>query len=560
MPVGQAEAERRGSDASRSALDFVHGLLRGGPADGPGLDGLLGRLADAFAASGAGFALLTSGKVLARRPAGEGLAWADDADLAARLLRAPAALAVTGRDGGRVLVTAVHAAGRPPRLLWLEAPATRPAWTDAEAAALALAGQALARIADAPDERPRWAEGLERAEAQKDLETAAAVAARVAHDYGNVLTGVIGFCDLSLALKLPADSHLCRYLRELQRCAQNGAQLTQMLRLFARRQAGGVQPCDPAALIAEEAARVAAAGGGFSCRADVPGGLPPVAVDGAQLRQVLAALLENARDAMQGAGAATVSARPVRLTADDCLDLFGDAQPGPFVEIAVSDSGPGLDADARRRLFREPFFTSRPRRRGFGLAVAYGILHAHHGGLRLRPGDAGGTTAAVYLPCAGPAAPPPAVSSAANPARGERILVVDDDPMILRFICTTLEHAGYRARGAADAEEALTAYAADGADRFRLVLTDILMPGVTGPDLARRLLSRDPAVRVLFMSGESTRDVARLDFSAQGFDFLSKPFRPEGLLRAVRGAIDRAAPSTARRPEGAGAARASGSV
>ena len=201
----------------------------------------------------------------------------------------------------------------------------------------------------------------------------------------------------------------------------------------------------------------------------------------------------------------------------------------------MADAGPGLGPEASRRLFAEPFFSAKPRRRGFGLAVAYGIVHAHHGGLRLRPGAAGGTIAEVYLPAAVPA--PPAVEA---PARGEKILVVDDDPNILRFICASLERAGYQAHGATGADEALVQYTASGPERFRLVLSDVIMPKTTGVDLARRLLTLDPDVRVLFMSGQTTNDFTRLDFSGRRFEFLSKPFRPEALLRAVRGAIDRA--------------------
>jgi signal transduction histidine kinase/ActR/RegA family two-component response regulator len=534
-------------------LEFIHGLLDRGPAEGPGMDGLLNDLAVAFAASGAGLAALATGKVLARRPAGDGaLPWEEDAELTGRVLRAPAALSVPRPAGGGVLVTAIQLPARSGWLLWVEADAGRRAWSAAEAAALALAGQAVGRLLKAEPPGPHWAEQLGRAERQKDLETAARVSARLAHDFGNVLTGIVGFCDLSLALKLPAESQVSRYLRELQRCAQNGAQLTQLLRLFSRRQAGGVQPCETATVVAEEAARVAAAGGGFTVHTAVADGLPPVAVDAGQLRQVLAALLENARDAMQGAGAASVFARPVELTADDCLDLYGDARPGPHVEIAVADSGPGLTPDAARGLFSEPFFTAKPRRRGFGLAVSYGILHAHHGGLRLKSGPTGGTVAAVYLPAAAPARPT-AAAPASRPVRGERILVVDDDAMILRFICATLEQAGYRVRGAVSAEEALSHYAAAAADRFRLVLSDVYMPKATGVDLARQLMGCDPGVRVLFMSGKLARDSDLVDFAAHGFEFLSKPFRTDGLLRAVRGAIDRTPTVGPRTPEGTAA-------
>ena len=541
MPGGRDDAARRGDDASRSALEYLHGLLRQPPA-AAGLDRLLADLAAAFAASGAGLAALPSGTVLHRRPTGgDRLPWDDDPDFAGRVLREATALTVA-RPSGSLLVTAVRRPGRPGWLLWLEADDRRTAWDAAEAAALALAGPVIGRLLESGP-KTRWAEQLDRAERQQGLETAANVVARLAHDYGNVLTGIVGFCDLSLSLRAPADSQMSRYLRELQQCAQNGAQLTHLLRLFSRRQAGGVHPCETGTVAAEEAARFGTPGGPFTVHTSVGPGLPPAAIDAGQLRQVLAVLLENARDAMQAAGAVSVSVRTVVLTDDDCLDLYGDARPGPHVEIAVADAGPGLSVEASRRLFAEPFFTAKPRRRGFGLAVAYGIVHAHHGGLRLRPGASGGTVAEVYLPAVGPAQP-----AVPAPARGEKVLVVDDDPNILRFICATLERAGYRPQGATSAEEAMAQYTS-AADRFRLVLSDVIMPKTTGVDLARRLLTFDPDVRVLFMSGQTTSDFTRLDFAGARFEFLSKPFRPEGLLRAVRGAIDRQPEVRGPRPE-----------
>ena len=219
-PAVNGEADRRGSDASRSALEFIHGLLGRGPADGPGLDGLLKGLAAAFAVSGAGLVALGTGKVLARRPTGDdALPWEEDPELTERVLRAPASLSVPRRAGGGALVTAIQPPSRSGWLLWVETEDGR-AWNAAEGAALALAGHALGGLLQSVGPKPRWAEQLGRAERQKDLETAARVSARLAHDFGNILTGIVGFCDLSLALKLPADSQLSRYLRELQRCAR----------------------------------------------------------------------------------------------------------------------------------------------------------------------------------------------------------------------------------------------------------------------------------------------------------------------------------------------------
>jgi signal transduction histidine kinase/CheY-like chemotaxis protein len=538
MAGGQEESHRPGPDASRSALDFVHGLLCQPPAQAGCLDAVLANLVAAFAASGGGLAALSSGKILVRRPTGDERApWAEDEELLRRVQQSPTALAISRQTAGALLLTSVRPHSHCGWILWVEADGERKAWTDAEAGALALAGQALGRILEAPASVALWAAQLDQAERQKDLETAARVASRLAHDFGNVLTGIIGFCDLSLALKAPPESQLSRYLRELQRCAQNGAELTHLLRLFCRRQVGGVQPCETTAVVAEEAARQTPPGGPFVVRTTFGDNTPRAAIDAGQLRQVLAVLLENARDAVQGVGAVSVSSRAVNLSADDCLNLYGNAQPGAYVEIAVADSGPGLSADVAKRLFTELFFTNKPRRRGFGLAIAYGVLYAHRGGLRLRPGASGGTIAEMYVPVA--AAPVPAVTVGQQVGKGDRILVVDDDKSILRMICATLERAGYRVEAATSAEEALTCYATAAQDRFDLVLSDLAMPRVTGVDLARKLLTRDAQVRVLFMSGQAPNEPLRPDIASRGFDFLSKPFRPDGLLRAVRGAIDR---------------------
>ncbi len=233
MPGGRDEAVRHG-DAGRSALEHVHGLLRQPPVEA-GLERLLTDLSAAFTASGAGLAVLPSGKVLHRRPAGDGpLPWEADLDLMGRVLREPTALTVArpansrgeatsplqkGEATSPLLVTAVHRPGRPGWLLWLEADDRRTAWDAAEAAALALAGQVIGRLLES-GRKTRWTEQLDRAERQQGLETAANVVARLAHDYGNILTGIVGFCDLSLALRAPADSQMSRYLRELQRCAR----------------------------------------------------------------------------------------------------------------------------------------------------------------------------------------------------------------------------------------------------------------------------------------------------------------------------------------------------
>src|SRR5262249_14867151 len=202
---------------------------------------------------------------------------------------------------------------------------------------------------------------------------------------------------------------------------------------------------------------------------------------------------------------------------DDCLDFFGDVRPGRAIEVTITDDGPGICAEVRTRLFAEPFLTTKPRRRGLGLATVYGILHSHHGGIRLSAGPQGGIRARMVLPIAEELPPrlEPAVVHA--PAPGEKVLVVDDDPRVLQFVASTLERAGYRVQAVGSAGEALDRYDSQGTDPFRLVLSDVLMPEVNGVDLARRLRGLNPDVRVLFMSGHVGSDFPRQEL--EGWQF-----------------------------------------
>jgi signal transduction histidine kinase/CheY-like chemotaxis protein len=452
-------------------------------------------------------------------------------------------------------MTAVHSPAGEHWLLWVS-DRRRPGWTDAEAAALALAGQALGRWLAAGG--TRWAAQLDREARQQRMETAAQVTRRLAHDFGNVLTGILGFTELALAQQIPAGTALHTYLSEVYRGAQAGAQFTHQLQLFSRRQSASSRSCTLGLVLAELEPQQKAAGreAGLNLSIALPDDLPPVALDAEHLRLVLGALLDNAREALLGPGCVSLSARVTELQPPDCQDLFGACAGGPHVEVCVADTGVGLSPEAQRRVFNEPFYSTKPKRRGFGLAIAYGVLHAHRGGLQLHPGEERGVVARVLLPVApGPAPGCPdgptweAESAQLVPApRGERVLVVDDDPMVLEFVTATLVGAGYRVQAVSNAADALHSYFSHRADPFRLVLSDVRMPDVDGTELARRLLKRDADARVLFMSGQVNADFIKQDCASQPIELLTKPFRPEGLLRAVRWALDRPRRGTAPRP------------
>jgi DNA-binding NtrC family response regulator len=187
------------------------------------------------------------------------------------------------------------------------------------------------------------------------------------------------------------------------------------------------------------------------------------------------------------------------------------------------------------------------------LAVVYGILQAYKGALTVEPRPDRGALVRLLLPAATAAAPVASpYGPATSAARGEKVLVVDDDPMILKLCTATLEKAGYRVQTASTASEALDSYQAAVREPFRLVLSDVVMPRMTGVDLAKRLRRADANVNLLFMSGQVSPHFAKEELAGGPFDFLAKPFRPEGLLSAVRCALDRASQRLAAAAAGSG--------
>jgi signal transduction histidine kinase len=538
-------------DRSASILTFLHGLLVGtretGPAD-QSLVGLLDRLAATLDGARAGLHLLPQLEAIAwtgDEPL-EGLPWESAPGVLDRAQASPLAVAVPEPgvgDGGFLLSVVRNPSGT--WLLWLHDP-TRSEWPAGECAAWALAASTLLRWLETAA-GPRWAEQLDRAVRQDRMENANLVVRRLAHDFGNVFTSLLGFSELSLSQHLPANSPLHRYLTELSHSAQDGAQLTHKLRVLSRRQAQSVRATPPTPLLTSEEARFRSQmPEGVQFTAEITADLPPVAIDTVHLQMVIGELLENAREAVGTAGRIRLVVRPVVLSREDCLDLYGAARAGTYLEFRIEDDGPGLCEQARQRLFRDPFYSSKNRKGGFGLATAYGILAAHQGGLQLvERADATGVTARALVPLApktrsnqGVIYNPLSVAPG-RALRNERVLVVDDDPAILPLVCTTLEQAGYRVQSAASAREARQRIEASRSDPFHLILTDVLMPEETGVDLIKGLLKKEPTTRFLFMSGQVGPDFYQHEFSRDQCALLPKPFLPEHLLRAVRDALDR---------------------
>ena len=230
----------------------------------------------------------------------------------------------------------------------------------------------------------------------------AVIAGRMAHDFDNLLQGIIGFSDLTLPL-VPAGSQAANFVAEIGKVGQRGIQFTQQLHQLSR--SGQVKP-NPAAValaISKEESRLKPVTPlGVRVEKEYSPNLPPVAVEAGPLQSVIGHLLENAVEACPQGGVVRVAARPVELTETDARGYLGRVGVGGYLQITVSDTGPGIKPEVRRRLFVEPFFTTKVRHRGLGLAIAYRVLCAHRGGIQIEavPSPGTGTQVRVVLPLA----------------------------------------------------------------------------------------------------------------------------------------------------------------
>ncbi len=308
---------------------------------------------------------------------------------------------------GRVFAS-VHPSGRPVGVLWAEKTAGQP-WIDGERAYLALVGKTVER---APSLAAIIGTVIDPERLYQRLGDTAAIAGRMAHDFDNLLQGIIGFSDLALPL-LPPGSQPANYVAEIGKVGQRGITFTQQLHHLSR--SGQVKPTPGAvglALTKEEARLKVAAHNNVRIEKDLSPNLPPVAVEAGPLQSVLGHLLANAVEACPAGGVVRVTARPVELSETDARGYLGRVGVGGHLQVTVTDTGLGIKPEVRRRLFVEPFYTTKVRHRGLGLAIAYRVLCSHRGGILIEnvPSPGTGTQVRVVLPLA--AARPPAIHSA----------------------------------------------------------------------------------------------------------------------------------------------------
>jgi PAS domain S-box-containing protein len=375
-------------------------------------------------------------------------------------------------------------------------------------------------------------------QAQK-MEAVGRLAGGVAHDFNNLLTAINGYAELVLE-SLEADEGTRQFVTEIRKAGERAVTLTRHLLAFSRQQAVSAEIVDVGALLADLEKllrRLIGEDVELALARDTPLGL--VRIDQSQFEQAIINLAINARDAMPNGGRLLIEARNVELDLGYGAS-HGGVQPGPYVLVAVTDSGEGMDDATKGRLF-EPFFTTKAigKGTGLGLAMVYGFLKQSGGHVQVYSERGRGTTFKLYLPQA-PGDPLPAevaLGTASVAGGTETVLLVEDESTVRALAKHVLESHGYAVLDATDGEHALEVVAGH-RGVIELLVTDLVMPRLGGRQLAQALMRERPGLRVLFMSGYTDEAVLRNGHLPSGEAFLHKPFSPTTLARRVRALLD----------------------
>ncbi|HEY1178936.1 MAG TPA: ATP-binding protein, partial [Phytomonospora sp.] len=393
----------------------------------------------------------------------------------------------------------------------------------------------LAYVATDITERKQLEEQFRQAQ---KMEAVGQLAGGVAHDFNNLLAVMTSYTGMLLA-DLPADDPARADLEEIRRAAERAAGLTRQLLAFSRQQVLQPRILDVNAVVRDLEKMLARV-----LREDVrlETALTPtlgrVHADPGQLEQVIVNLAVNARDAMPAGGMLTIETADVELDEAYCR-ARADVTPGPYVMLAVSDTGVGMDAATQARIF-EPFFTTKDvgKGTGLGLSTVYGIVKQSGGHVAVYSEPGLGTTFKVYLPRAStsPAGRPRSGSHPALHHGSGTVLLVEDDAQVRAAARRILARAGYTVLEAASGPEALRLCAErpQSAGPIDLLLTDMVMPEMGGRELAARVRVLHPAAATAFMSGYTADAVLRHGVVDPGSVFIQKPFTPETLTQKVR--------------------------
>ena len=365
------------------------------------------------------------------------------------------------------------------------------------------------------------------------------LASGVAHDFNNLITVILGFTEIVTSDPAVQGTH-GEELGEIIKAARRAAGLTRQLLAFSRQQVLFAEPIDVNGLIVDMTGMLARLiGENVAITSDLAPDLHFAQVDRGQLEQVVMNLVVNARDAMAGGGRVSIATRNVAI--DDTFRSEDPVTPGDYILLTIGDTGTGMTPATLRRVF-EPFFTTKETGQGtgLGLSTTYGIIEQSKGYIAASSELGVGTTFRVYLPRANyqlPAEYVPTPAPASPPHPSETILLVEDESGLRTLAARILASAGYRVLEAANGAEAEALFSRHTA-AIDLVVTDVNMPGCSGPELCRRLQLRSPALRFLYMSGYTEQADVKLMKIEQRRAFVQKPFTASEFTSQVREALD----------------------
>ena len=374
------------------------------------------------------------------------------------------------------------------------------------------------------------------------MEAVGHLAGGVAHDFSNILTAIMGYCQLGMRAHAGSDE-LGASLREIQKAAEYGARVCRQLLVFSRRETAGPQITSLNELVLDMEAMLKRLTGEDIELVVRPGpDLGGVKVDPGQLEPVRVNLAVNARDAMPAGGTPSIETANVSVDETSRPQVVGPAAaPGDYVLLSVSDTGTGIPADIKARIF-EPFFTTKERNKGTGLGLytCFGIVTRSGGyiGVDSEPGK--GATFNIYLPWVDESLPSttPTEASRYLPQASETILLVEDEQVVRELAARVLRAQGYTVLMAAEGGEALRLARSHLSQGFDLLFTNLIMPLMNGSELARRLRNYYPGIRVLYTSGYSGDAIDEIRLQEPHALFIEKPFTPDDLARKVRAVLE----------------------
>jgi PAS domain S-box-containing protein len=390
-------------------------------------------------------------------------------------------------------------------------------------------------------EAKRAQEALQHSEEQlrqaQKMKAVGQLAGGVAHDFNNLLTVINGYCAMAMQKKVEVEP-IRKNIEEIQRAADRAASLTNQLLAFSRKQV--LQPrvlqLNVVVRGMEKMLR-RLIGEDIELSTSFDSSLGNVKADPGQIEQVIMNLAVNARDAMPRGGKLTISTS--KATIDQSTKFRNRTlEVGEYVMLSISDNGMGMTEEVKTHLF-EPFFTTKGlgKGTGLGLATCYGIICQSGGDIRVYSEPNSGTTFKIYLPRTDAALEPVVIKDSENlPAGSESILIVEDDPSVRELAVMILRNCGYQVQESNNAFEALRLLKRN--PEFDLVVTDVIMPQMSGKDLYDQIKSQLPQIKVLLMSGYTDDALAHHGVLDEGFFFLEKPFSPAKIAKKVREILD----------------------